>query len=51
LGEYLRNPKTELNLAFNSLFALKFILDNADVVMTHVVEAYLLPTILDIASF
>lgn len=38
-------------MAFNSLFAIKVIVDKADYIISSMIEAYLLPKILEIASF
>lgn len=51
LYDYIHNPKANLNCAFHSLFAVKFIVDTGDIHMINLIETYLLPKITEIACF
>lgn len=47
----MATPKSNLTYKFNSLFALKVLLDNSDYVLVNWIEIFFLPHIIEIAKY
>ena len=51
LYDCLHHPNLSLPLSYNSLFAVKALLDTGSLVLVNLIEIYLLPRLAKIASF